>query len=121
MVFDFRLSDFAPAASSLLALNFLADISTRIPDDPIHHPHDKLFKSAFGDPATAAGFLRWEIPSALSASIDWDHLRLEPGNFVDSHYRQSESDLLFSAPSGAWGGNGGVNGFCIKSQRKIQR
>ena len=72
-----------------------------MPDDSIHQPHDKLFKSAFGDPATAAGFLRWEIPAALSAAIDWERLRLEPGSFVDSHYRQSESDLLFSAPTGA--------------------
>jgi predicted transposase/invertase (TIGR01784 family) len=72
-----------------------------MPDEPLHHPHDKLFKSAFGDPVTAAGFLRWEIPAALSSAIDWERLRLEPGSFVDSHYRQSESDLLFSAPSGA--------------------
>ena len=71
-----------------------------MPDEPIHQPHDKLFKSAFGDPATAAGFLRWEIPPALSSAIDWDRLRLESGSFVDSHYRHSESDLLFSAPSG---------------------
>ncbi len=71
-----------------------------MPEEPLHQPHDKLFKSAFGDPVTAAGFLRWEIPAALSAAIDWDRLRLEPGSFVDSHYRQSESDLLFSAPAG---------------------
>ncbi len=70
-------------------------------EDPLHQPHDKLFKSAFGDPATAAGFLRWEIPAALSSAIDWDHLRLEPGSFVDSHYRHSESDLLFSSTLGA--------------------
>jgi predicted transposase YdaD len=71
-----------------------------MPEEPLHQPHDKLFKSAFSDPATAAGFLRWEIPAALSAAIDWDRLRLESGSFVDSHYRQSESDLLFSAPAG---------------------
>ena len=69
-------------------------------DEPLHQPHDKLFKGAFGDPATAAGFLRWEIPDALSSAIGWEQLRLEPGSFVDSHYRQSESDLLFSAPFG---------------------
>lgn len=72
-----------------------------MPDEPLHHPHDKLFKSAFGDPVNAAGFLRWEIPAALSSAIDWERLRLEPGSFVDSHYRHSESDLLFIAPSGA--------------------
>ena len=72
-----------------------------MPEEPLHQPHDKLFKSAFGDPSTAAAFLRWEIPAALSSVIDWDNLRLEPGSFVDSHYRHSESDLLFSAPAGA--------------------
>jgi hypothetical protein len=71
-----------------------------MPEEPLHQPHDKLFKSAFGDPATTAGFLRWEIPADLSAAIDWERLRLEPGSFVDSHFRQSESDLLFSAPVG---------------------
>lgn len=69
-------------------------------EELLHQPHDKLFKSAFGDPATAAGFLRWEIPAALSSAIDWDRLRLEPGSFVDSHYRHSESDLLFSSTLG---------------------
>ena len=67
-------------------------------DEPIHHPHDKLFKGAFGQPANAAGFLRWQLPAALASNIDWDHLKLQPGSFVDSHYRHSESDLLFSAP-----------------------
>lgn len=67
-------------------------------DEPIHQPHDKLFKGTFGQPANAAGFLRWQIPAALASNIDWDRLKLQPGSFVDSHYRHSESDLLFSAP-----------------------
>ena len=67
-------------------------------DDPIHQPHDKLFKAGFSDPANAAAFLRWEIPSTLSAKIHWNQLSLQPGSFVDSHFRHSESDLLFSAP-----------------------
>ena len=68
-----------------------------MPEESIHQPHDKLFKAGFGDPANAAAFLRWEIPAALSAKIEWDQLQLEPGSFVDSHYRHTESDLLFSA------------------------
>jgi len=72
-----------------------------MPEDALHHPHDKLFKRTFGDPVNAAGFLRLEIPAVLSSVIDWDRLRLEPGSFVDSHYRHSESDLLFSAPLGS--------------------
>ena len=58
-------------------------------DKPLHHPHDKLFKSTFGDPANATGFLRGELPAALSAALDWDHLQLEPGSFIDSHYKSS--------------------------------
>jgi predicted transposase/invertase (TIGR01784 family) len=69
-----------------------------MPEEPIHQPHDKLFKAGFSDPANAAGLLRREIPSPLSGLIDWDRLQLEPGTFVDSHYRHTESDLLFSAP-----------------------
>ncbi len=33
-------------------------------DDKLHHPHDKLFKLGFSDPATAAAFLREQIPAA---------------------------------------------------------
>ena len=67
-------------------------------EEDIHQPHDKLFKAGFSDPATAAGLLRWQLPDGVSRHIDWDRLQLEPGSFIDSHYRHSESDLLFSAP-----------------------
>ena len=67
-------------------------------DETIHNPHDKLFKAGFGDPATAAAFLRVELPAGVASLIDWAALRPEPGTFVDSHYRHSETDLLFSAP-----------------------
>ncbi len=70
--------------------------------DPLHQPHDKLFKAGFSDPANAAAFLREQIPAPLAARIAWDALQLQPGSFVDSQFRESESDLLFSAPvSGA--------------------
>jgi predicted transposase/invertase (TIGR01784 family) len=68
-----------------------------MPDEPLHQPHDKLFKSTFGDPANAAAFLREQISSGISARLDWERLRLEPGSFVDSQFRSSESDLLFSS------------------------
>ncbi|RYD47173.1 MAG: Rpn family recombination-promoting nuclease/putative transposase [Verrucomicrobiaceae bacterium] len=71
-----------------------------MPEEPIHQPHDKLFKASFGDPVTAAAFLRRELPPDVAEAIDWENLRLEPGSFVDSHFRHSESDLLFSAPMG---------------------
>ena len=51
--------------------------------EEIHQPHDKLFKSTFGDPANAAAFLRTQVPPGLAAAIGWDQMRLEPGSFVD--------------------------------------
>jgi hypothetical protein len=66
-------------------------------EDDLHQPHDKLFAATFGVPENAAGLLRSTLPADLSAVIDWDSLRLEPGSFVDSRFRQSHSDLLFSA------------------------
>ncbi len=67
-------------------------------DEPLHQPNDKLFKQAFADPETAAGFLEAYLPPALAAAVDWSALRLEPGSFCDSQFRRHESDLLFSAP-----------------------
>ena len=66
----------------------------------MHQPHDKLFKAGFSDPETTARFLRSQLPPALTAAIDWSSLRLEPGSFLDSQFRQSESDLLFHARAG---------------------
>jgi predicted transposase/invertase (TIGR01784 family) len=67
-------------------------------EDPPHQPHDKLFKAGLGEAASAAAFLRGELPPEVSARIDWGRLRREPASFVDSHMTASESDLLFSAP-----------------------
>jgi predicted transposase YdaD len=63
---------------------------------PLHQPHDKLFKLGFSQPAEAASFLSTVVPPKLSAAIDWSSLTLQPGSFIDSQYRHQESDLLFS-------------------------
>ena len=65
---------------------------------PLHQPHDKLFKASFGDPVNAAAFLRREIPPAVAETIQWEQLQLQPGSFIDSQFRHTESDLLFAAP-----------------------
>lgn len=83
-------------------------------DDAIHQPHDKLFKQGFGDPANAAGFLRHHFPAEVSDRIDWDGLSLRPGSFVDSHFRQHESDLLFST-----GIEGGEALICLLFERQL--
>jgi predicted transposase/invertase (TIGR01784 family) len=67
-------------------------------DDDVHQSHDKLFKVGFSDTGNAAALLRAELPQAVSSLIDWEHLRLESGTFIDSHYRHTQSDLLYSAP-----------------------
>jgi predicted transposase/invertase (TIGR01784 family) len=69
-----------------------------VSDDPLHNPHDKLFKAGFSDPATAAAFLREQLPPAVCARIDWKRMELEPGSFVSAQMRERHSDLLFSAP-----------------------
>jgi len=56
-----------------------------MPEEDIHHPHDKLFKAGFSDPAHAGAFLRSQLPEVLSSRIAWDALHLEPGSYVDSH------------------------------------
>ena len=91
-------------------------------DEPqaAHQPHDKLFKSGFSDPATAAAFLSCQLPAALSARIDWSELQLQPGSFVDSQFRHSESDLLYSAPvagTNALSGTGALIYVLFEHQR----
>lgn len=63
----------------------------------LHQPHDGLFAAAFGNPENTAGLLRAELPPALVAAIDWDSLELQPGSYVDEHFRRSHTDLLFAA------------------------
>jgi predicted transposase YdaD len=66
-----------------------------MPDDRLHQPHDKLFKSSFGERDTAEAFFRRHFPPAIVALIDWSILKLESGSFVDDELRASESDLLY--------------------------
>jgi len=94
-------------------------------DESLHQGHDKLSKCGLSAPAAAAAFLRWRPspalagprrpssalvgprrPSpALAESGDLEAVCLEPGSFIDSQFRCSESDLLFSAPFRGQGSN----------------
>ncbi|MFN0127603.1 MAG: Rpn family recombination-promoting nuclease/putative transposase [Verrucomicrobiales bacterium] len=69
-----------------------------MPEDDIHHPNDKLFRTTFGVPENAAALLKAKLPAAVAVRVDWDRLRLLPGSFVDSQFRASHADLLFEAP-----------------------
>ncbi len=66
--------------------------------EPIASRHDKLFGTTFSVPANAAAFLRAQLPAEVSTAIDWARLKMLPGTFVDSQFRRSQTDLLFSAP-----------------------
>jgi predicted transposase/invertase (TIGR01784 family) len=67
-----------------------------MPEEDIHQPHDKLFAIGFGDPGTAAGLLKAQLPAELVSQIDWTSLKTESGTFVDPEFHKSHSDLLFS-------------------------
>lgn len=67
--------------------------------DPAH-PHDSLFRLAFGEPGDAESLLRTALPAAVAGAIDWTTLRRVDGTFVDSARRDAESDLLFAAQCG---------------------
>jgi predicted transposase/invertase (TIGR01784 family) len=69
-------------------------------DSDIHHPHDKLFAATFSVPEHAAAFLQAKLPPAVAAAIGWGELLTLPGSFVDSQFKASQTDLLFSAPLG---------------------
>lgn len=71
-----------------------------MPEEEIHQPNDKLFTSTFSIPENTAGLLRAKLPPALASAVSWDELSLLPGSFVDSQFRRSHTDLLFSAPIG---------------------
>jgi len=68
------------------------------PQDEIHLPHDKLFAATFGVGENAAAFLKAKLPLAVSQVIAWQELIPLPGSFVDSQFKSSHTDLLFSAP-----------------------
>lgn len=64
-------------------------------NDPIHQPHDKLFKAVFSDLEETAEFLHIYLPEPLRDLIDWKTLRLIEGTFIDEELSDQESDLLF--------------------------
>ena len=67
-----------------------------MPEEPIHHPNDKLLKATFSNPDNARGFFEHYLPKQISNAVDWNSLRLESSTFVDPQFSAFESDLLFS-------------------------
>ena len=55
----------------------------------VHRPHDKLFRTVFGDPAEAADLLRAYLPEPLAAELQWSRLTVQDATFVDEQLRDS--------------------------------
>lgn len=79
---------------------FRATVGALDRQDPVHTPHDRLFRHVFSDRVQAAGELRSMLPTELSRRIDWRTLRTVPGTFVDETLTERRSDLLFTARLG---------------------
>jgi hypothetical protein len=83
-----------------LGCGFFRRARDSMPDDPLHQPHDKLFRATFSDPRNAAAFLRHHLEAPLPALVDWNSLVLLPSSFIDARMAGPEADLLFSAKFG---------------------
>ena len=59
-------------------------------------PHDALFKRVFSQPRHAASELRYLLPPAVVAQIDWQTLALVSGSVVDPQHRDRHADLLYT-------------------------
>jgi predicted transposase/invertase (TIGR01784 family) len=59
-------------------------------------PHDLLTRYTFEQPERAAAELRAVLPPQVAALVDWSSLQRESGSVVDSHLKETQSDLLFS-------------------------
>jgi len=59
-------------------------------------PHDALVRGVFSSPENAAGHIRAVLPDAISERIEWNSLRLEPGQYVEPDLTDQYSDLLYS-------------------------
>ena len=66
-----------------------------MPEEPIHHPNDKLLKATFSNTDNARAFFEKHLPCQLCGAVDWNSLILESSTFVDPQFAASESDLLF--------------------------
>jgi predicted transposase/invertase (TIGR01784 family) len=66
--------------------------------DPIHNPHDKLFKDVLGERDNAASFLKSNLPDSLVTHLDFESLTVLQASFIDAQFVQSEADLLISVP-----------------------
>ena len=63
--------------------------------DVLKQPHDKFFRSIFGQVDSAADFLTNYLPKELMQIIDMDTLEPQKESFLDEKLNEEFSDLLF--------------------------
>lgn len=63
--------------------------------DVLKQPHDKFFRSTFGNVEVASDFLVNYLPTELISMIDIDTLEPQKESFLDEKLKEEFSDLLF--------------------------
>ncbi len=64
-------------------------------EKPPGREHDALVRRALEDPATAQAWLKARLPRELVKQLNLSTLTEQPGTFVDTNLRRSETDALF--------------------------
>ena len=59
--------------------------------------HNDYFQRQFQRGEFAVSFLRERLPKEIARRIEWDTLRLAPGDFVGKALRHRRSDVLYEA------------------------
>ena len=63
----------------------------------MHHPHDRLFRKAFGKKIVTKDFLINRLPPDIRAMVDLNSLELQPSSFIDEKLRPYYADIVFKA------------------------
>lgn len=69
-------------------------------ENDIHHPHDKLIKTALKRKEVVINLLQKAVPSKISAKIDFKSLVLENTSFIDTSLDDHYADLVYSCKYG---------------------
>ncbi len=62
----------------------------------VNNPHDAFFKKYYEQPATAAGFLKHNLPADVAACIDFETLEPAQESFLADGLEHFFADLVFS-------------------------
>jgi hypothetical protein len=71
-----------------------------MPNDILHQPHDKFFKSTFERREVVQEYLRAFLPDIILENIDNDGMELDPTSYVNEALGAHYSDLVWNVPYG---------------------